>query len=325
MPPRVSVIIPTYNRSEFLERAIKSVIQQTFRNFEIIVVENGNPNRDAKVIVNRFLNSDVVVRHFYETKPSHVQARNIGVCHATGEYIAFLDDDDEWTPTKLAEQVKFMESHPEVGLIACNLTFFDREGHRIDDPHPYYAGEIQLRDLVAKGCLINSLSAVMVKRDCFEKVGMFDKSFSISNDYEFYVRTSMEFKIWSLDERFVRYKFHESNASRNVVQKCEENIKVLKRLHRLDLKAYGVSSELLENTIGNRSKVFHGLAVDAMDRKEYRLATELFTVAFLKDPLIGLKISWGRFQNPLYRLFRPYGAFVYCIGRFTEHFIVGDY
>src|SRR3990167_1579233 len=94
MAPRVSAVIPTYNRPEFLEHAIESVIQQTFRDFEIIVVENGNPNQDAKVVVNRFLNSGVVVRYFYETKPNPVQARNVGVRHATGEYIAFLDDDD---------------------------------------------------------------------------------------------------------------------------------------------------------------------------------------------------------------------------------------
>ena len=111
--PRVSVIIPTYNREKYIAETINSVLDQTFSDYEIIVVDDGSADNTERLIREQF--ADEVI---YLSKPNGgpASARNMGMRVAKGEYIAFLDSDDLWLPEKLAIQTRFMDAHPEIGL-----------------------------------------------------------------------------------------------------------------------------------------------------------------------------------------------------------------
>src|SRR5436309_14667644 len=113
--PLVSVVIPVYNGERYLADAIQSVLDQTYRNFEVIVVDDGSTDRSAE-IAKRF---GEAVRYVYRTNGGVCKARNAGIAAARGAYIAFLDQDDLWLHDKLAAQVAYLDSHPEAGAVYC--------------------------------------------------------------------------------------------------------------------------------------------------------------------------------------------------------------
>ena len=113
----VSVVIPTHNRADLLPRAIDSVLNQTYSNFEIIVVSDGSTDNTEEV-VKSYSDKDSRIRFIgYSPARGGNIARNTGIEAAKGEYVAFLDDDDEWMPEKLKKQIKVMESNPDIGLV----------------------------------------------------------------------------------------------------------------------------------------------------------------------------------------------------------------
>lgn len=124
-PPRVSVILPTFNRSGYLRQAIESVLAQTYPDFEIIVVDDGSTD-DTRAVVAGF--GDARIRYEYQANAGRSAARNRGLALARGEYIAFLDDDDLFLPDKLAVQVGFLDAHPEIGLAAGGAEVIAADG-----------------------------------------------------------------------------------------------------------------------------------------------------------------------------------------------------
>ena len=211
--PKVSVVIPTHNRASFLQAAIQSVLNQTFQDFEVIVVDDASEDQTAEV-VRRFSEPRIwYIRH--EINKGQGASRNDGIRRASGEYIALLDDDDEWLPEKLAKQVALLDSSSsQVGMIYTWYSQIDASSKRvIGRVIPEKRGRV-FEELCLNNW-IGTCSTVLVRRVCFETVGVFDEELAAGADYDMWLRIAKEFDIDYIREPLVLYNVHGNRISTN--------------------------------------------------------------------------------------------------------------
>ena len=195
--PLVSAIIPTYNRACVLERAIRSVLNQTFRDFELIVVDDGSSDGTAKIL-SRF---DGRLTAVCQKNRGVSAARNAGIAHAQGELLAFLDSDDEWLPDKLARQVAVFD--PARQRFVCHtdeLWRLNGQEVRQKPIHRKQGGHFFERAL--ERCLI-SPSSVMLSRALLERVGSFDETLPAAEDYDLWLRITAFHEVAFIPEPLV--------------------------------------------------------------------------------------------------------------------------
>ena len=195
--PKVSVIIPAFNRSRMLCEAIDSVLQQDYDNFELIVVDDGSTDGTPEAL-RSYQDGIIYIRQ--ENKGVSV-ARNRGLEAASGDLIAFLDSDDLWLPGKLSCQVEFFNTHPDAMICQTEETWI-RNHVRVNpkNRHKKASGMIYKRSLEL--CLV-SPSAVMIKKPLFEIVGNFDEDLPACEDYDLWLRISCRFPVFLIDEPLI--------------------------------------------------------------------------------------------------------------------------
>ena len=195
--PKVSVIIPTHNRAEFLRSAITSVLNQTFQNFEILIIDDASKDHTREVLSN-FKDTRIKVIHNPVSK-GDAGARNVGVMNSNCEYIAFLDDDDEWLPEKLKIQTCFLDECPsEVGGI-CTDRFTIKEIGRI----PLYTSSPESNDLSKRNFI--TTSSILLRKECFEKQGLFDETIPFCSDFDMWIRISKTYSFKVIKMPLVKY------------------------------------------------------------------------------------------------------------------------
>jgi glycosyltransferase involved in cell wall biosynthesis len=214
MPKSVSVVIPTYNYGRFIEQSIRSVLGQTRRPSEIIVVDDGSTD-ETTAVVGGF---GAQVRYIREDNAGVSAARNRGVAESTGELIAFLDADDTWEPTNLEKQLARFESDEEIGLVHSALReFADETGETIQLCTA--GGEDGVADslLLWEGpMIVRPGGAVTVTRKAFNHVGGFDTRMKVGEDWDFGYRVARSFKVGFVAEPLVNYRNHSAGAHRDV-------------------------------------------------------------------------------------------------------------
>jgi glycosyltransferase involved in cell wall biosynthesis len=188
----VSVIIPTYNRATALAEAIESVMAQDYHDFEILVVDDGSSDSTTEIL--QTFPEVLVVRQEHRGVSA---ARNAGIARASGLLIAFLDSDDLWLPAKLSTQVAFFDSRPDA-LICQTEEIWIRDGIRVNPKkrHKKLSGMIFEKSLEL--CIV-SPSAVMMRSSLFDKVGCFDESFPVCEDYDLWLRVACRFPVYLID------------------------------------------------------------------------------------------------------------------------------
>jgi glycosyltransferase involved in cell wall biosynthesis len=183
--PRVSVIIPTHNRSKLLRAAVKSALAQTYPNIEIIVVDDGSTD-DTPPIMAQYAGR---VIYLQQANQGVAAARNTGVRAATGEYLTFLDDDDLILPAKVERQVQVLSSRPEIGLVHCRYYYADGDGNLLDKVGLLPEGEV-LKALLCGNFIW--VGAPLIHRRCLEQVGLFDEEIpSVSADWDLWLRIAL--------------------------------------------------------------------------------------------------------------------------------------
>ncbi|BAA29476.1 glycosyltransferase [Pyrococcus horikoshii] len=209
MKPRISVIIPTYNREELLRRAIESVLDQTFDDFEILVID-GAKSESTRELVRSF--GDGRIRYIPQKGKGIANARNLGVSKARGEFIAFLDDDDRWRRDKLELQLELFKVLPQsYGVVYTAFTYYYLEKDKVlGIKHPRASGDVYKHLLKDN---ITGTSTIMVKRECFKKVGLFREDFVTCEDWDMWLRMAKVCYFGAIDEPLVDYSIHSGQFS----------------------------------------------------------------------------------------------------------------
>ena len=309
--PKVSVILPTYNRAHLLPRAIESVFSQTSSDWELIVVDDGSTDETPQGI--RPYLADPRVRFIRkEGEGVTARTRNAGVRIAQGEYVAFLDDDDLFLPEKLERQVAWMDAHPPIGLLYSSIQVVDGEMKplRVMPPNP---GRSFL-ELFQENFI--QVAAVLVRRKCFDRVGFFDESLSGSEDYLMWLKIAGQFPIDYLPEPLAIYCRHGENKSRNIVRQLQN------RLHILNTFPVNRTRGLTRSMKNRSLAVTHyQLARELREAHDYFEAGRHFLNASRLDPTIGAVMKQPSPKGPAWvlQLLKPYGGLLYCMARGCLH------
>jgi len=199
--PLVSVIIPTRNRANLLSRALGSVFAQTYDKLECIVVDDGSEDETQEILAAYTDPRLVVLKH--KTNRYASAARNTGIAQSSGEFIAFLDDDDAWLPKKLERQVPLLSRSPEaVGMVYCWMDYFDERGALIKRHDPRLKGYVFPYILDAQR--LGGCPTLLVRREVVAAVGGFDESLLRGNDGDFVRRVCREYEVDFVPEVLVR-------------------------------------------------------------------------------------------------------------------------
>ena len=215
--PLVSVIIPTYNSAKFLSRTIESVLAQTYRNFELIIVDDVSTD-DTVSIICSFAEKDSRIRSIVSDTNSGGPARptNKGLAVAKGDFIAFLDHDDEWLPEKLQEQVSFLQSASnDIGVVVCDVDLLTPDGTR----RPMYVfPDYPTRESALTAILCANFffmfSDLCMRRETLDAVGLLDERYVLGADHDYYVRIAQACLIGVVHKPLLRYAVHPQNLSR---------------------------------------------------------------------------------------------------------------
>jgi len=253
----ISVILPTFNREIFLPRAISSVLNQTYKNLELIIVDDGSTD-NTEAIVKDY--SDTRIRYYKQIlNKGGSAARNVGIKLAGGELIAFQDSDDEWLPEKIERQVrKFSEVSDDVGIIYCGYeSVFERTNEVVSKSIPDEKGDVHKRMFL--GCITGTLT-VIVRASCFRKAGLFDEKMQSCHDWDMWIRVAKYYKFDYVPEILAKAYIHGNQLSTNLEIKIKGKEKILEK-YREELikdpsfyKRYLVGLYLQHAMIGNISK-----------------------------------------------------------------------
>ena len=221
----ISVVIPSYNRKDFLKRSIDSAINQTKKPLEIIVVDDGSTDGTEAMI-----KSDYDFVKFIKQKNKGVSAaRNIGIKVSIGEWICFLDSDDEWKKDKLEKQINAMKSNPGYKFFHSNEIWI-KNGLRINQKkkHKKYGGDIF--DKCLDMCRI-SPSSVMIDKTVFDEVGNFNEDLVVCEDYELWLRICDKYRVFFIDEPLIiKHGGHQGQLSYSIESIENHRIKALEYL-----------------------------------------------------------------------------------------------
>ncbi|UFP96580.1 glycosyltransferase [Gloeobacter morelensis] len=201
--PKVSVVIPAFNALRYLPRTVDSALAQSFGDFEVLIVDDESTDGTADWV--RTI-ADRRVRLLEQKNQGAAAARNAGIRQARGEYIAFLDADDLWEPAKLERQVACLDARPEVGVVYTWVRVIDQDGeptgslYRPGDEGRIWPQLVRVNNIYP--------SAAMVRRQCFERVGLFDLELRFAEDWEMWLRIAADYAFAVLREPLMRYRRH---------------------------------------------------------------------------------------------------------------------
>lgn len=217
--PLVSVIIPVRNCRDYIHEAIDSVLGQNYDNLEIIVIDDGSEDYRYSELQN--LDKRIAVHRLPGMGVSH--ARNVAMSLAKGKYYAFLDADDVWFPGKLIAQVNYCEANPRVGCVFGDFKKWERDTfgqfppssllatdcHALTENEPSHSGWIYTRLLMGQ---LVGMNTAIIRREVFQRLGGFDESMRIGEDYQFWLKVSRAFEMHALAGTVALYRIHESSA-----------------------------------------------------------------------------------------------------------------
>lgn len=217
--PLVSVVITTYNRADLVGDAIDSVLDQSYENLELIIVDDASTD-DTQSVIEQY-NDERMTYVKHDTNQHLSAARNTGIKMSSGKYISFLDDDDVWKKTKLERQVeKFENASDQFGLVYCWMDYYNN-GKVIKERHPTLRGDIYPRPLSSQP--LGNGSTWLVRADVFEVVGNFDEDIHRGVDGDFLRRLCQEYHVDYVPEVLVVYRV--GHGSSRITAEDEEGIK----------------------------------------------------------------------------------------------------
>lgn len=246
---KVSVIIPTYNRAKSIGTAIGSILNQTWQDFEIIVVDDGSTDH-TKQVVEEF--GDDRIRYVYlEQNSGASHARNTGIGLAESEFIAFLDSDDEWLPEKLEKQMQvMMRASDNIGMIYCRMRAKEEENDPIICPPDWIAKELLAGNMLAVLVAHNLIGtpSVLVRKKCLEQVGGFDEKLSCLEDWELNLRIAEKWEIGFVDDILVEVHPSSGSVSTNARGYMETRCYLIKKYWQ-QMRESNILEEMIQEVL----------------------------------------------------------------------------
>ena len=245
--PLVSVIIPSYNQSQFLSYAIESVLAQTVQDVEIIVIDDGSTDNSPDIsreYATRYSEKIKYFEHPHHKNRGLGATRNLGIRHAEGKYIAFLDSDDLWSPVKLERQIRILDAYPEVGFVYCSLTVIDKQGQPTSERYGRQTmGEgiaEQLNQafdsIVGDSLFIGLGSTVIARKHTIFQVGLFAED--VKYCYEDSIlagKIAYFYPIYWVAQPLAQYRVHDSSVTMENIHKQrwkKVRFRVIRRIYR---------------------------------------------------------------------------------------------
>ena len=303
--PTISVIIPAYNAEKTILKTIESVQQQTFSDFELIIVNNGSTDRTLELI-NSVI--DKRLRIFSAEKCGVCRARNHGISHATGEFITFLDADDLWTPDKLELQLAALQQHPEAGVAYSWTHFIDEQDSFLFAHGDYtYEGNVYAH-LLLTNFLANG-SNPLIRRQAIDDVGQFDPALVSSGDWDFYLRLATGWHFVVVPKPQILYRQISGTSSLNTdvmerdslividraFQSAPRELQFLKGQSLVNLYQY--CAEKIFQSATNFYSECNVTAIEVMEKKIITKLENSFRVAPLERQLYKNQILAGIYQH----------------------------
>ena len=223
---KVSVVITCYKYAHFLPLAMDSALNQTHRNVEVIMVNDGSPD-DTDEVMQRYL-ADPRVVYINQANAGQAVAKNNGIKRASGDLIAFLDADDIWELDKLEKQVPLF-AKPAVGVVYCRVKYMDENGAPVTlQESPLWK---PVRGRIAEDIFRENLipfCAAVVRRECFDKVGVMDPQYKMGIDWDLWLRMSVHYEYDFVDEPLLRYRVgHAGQMSKNYLQREADTMRIM--------------------------------------------------------------------------------------------------
>ena len=298
--PKASVVIATYNRPQYVCQTIDSILSQAFQDLEIIVVDDGSRD-ETRQILAQYGNR---IRYFYRPNQGVCAARNFGFTKTSGEYVAFMDDDDLWLPETLEKLIEVMTRNPESAFVCAHTYIIDREGNVGMIKKENEGLSSTFHDLYEKWFV--QLPTVLIRRSCLERVGLFDEEVFGSECYDLWLRLAKRYPFHYIDEPLAKYRVHAQNTSKNLDLILRARRKVINKNEITE----GMS--LLEKITRN-AKLYHKFAGMYYYRQNYLKAGINYFKAVATYPLVGMYYwpSEINFRSSLpYRIMKAYWQIV---------------
>ncbi len=315
--PKISVIIPVFNGEDTISKTIESVIDQTFSDFELIVINDGSTDTTLEVLSTI---KDSRLKVFSYPNAGQGASRNRGLIHASGEYIAFLDADDIWTPDKLEMQLQALEKHSDAAVAYSWTDSIDESGDfHSKGPRPQFEGDV-FQPLLLTNFLVNG-SNPLIRHQALIEVGGFDELLPPAEDWDMWLKLANHYHFVVVKSPQVLYRQSSNSASSNVLKMESSSIKLLKN-------ALTYRSELLENLhpiiFANLYKYLTWKALTGIPRKRNCLTAFRFFYYTVKyDPkLIYKKAFFKVIIRTIIILAFPSRLAALCFSRFkslTDH------
>jgi len=312
---RVSVIIPVYNCERYIASAIRSVLEQTYTNWELIIVNDGSTDGTLE-ICQSFLEKDIKIIN--QINQGISAARNAGIRNSQGEYIALLDADDIWFPNKLEKQVSFLDSHPLIGLVTCGSWLIDEEGSQFGMKQILKAGHITAADIFLLNPIKNG-SAPLLRRQTLEDIRFeaqmtndgtgsfdyFDPLLGAAEDLDCWLRIALRttWEIWGIPDYAVYYRITQTGVSSSVDRYHAQWLKVQEKIRSFHPRFYREHAKYVE-AFEYRYLTQRGILAGVGKNKVLQLSFQFIRAApriILKDSFVNfvtLIAAWSYFLLP---------------------------
>ena len=274
--PIVTVVIPCYNSLRYIAETMETVLKQTYQDFEVLVVNDGSTDGTADW-VNALSAREPKVRMVSQANQGLAGARCTGVTNARGKYVAFIDDDDLWELTKLEKQVNSLESNPQAGLCYTWTALADSQGKPTGRVIASNA-EGNVWQAMTEMNIVCCGSTPMIRRSCFDDLGLFDRQVSPSDDWDMWWRIAAKYEFTVIKEPLVLYRQHPNNSSK----KCDRMLATSRIL--IERNFANAPIELLH--LRNRSYgcIYLYLGWRAIENNDYQQANEFRERAIAHRP-----------------------------------------
>jgi glycosyltransferase involved in cell wall biosynthesis len=296
----------------FLPETLQSVSAQTFQDYEIIIVNDGSSD-DVESWITQI--TDPRVKLISQTNQGVSIARNTGIERSQAEYIAFLDADDLWEPTKLEKQVQLLDQNPEIGLVYNWVAMIDSQGNLIGQVRKSYV-EGDVWEKLIEHNMLECSSTPIVRRCCFAAVGLFDPSISQGEDWELWLRIAVHYPFKVIPEPLTYYRDHANNSSKNWTVLAQDYYRVIDKIfakapanrQHLKSRSYSFANlriawKALQNLDGGCSIALRYRAKALADDPSIRYSKECLrlSLALLVVQFFGLN-AYSQFRASVYRL-----------------------